>query len=204
MPEHQQIHCRHFFPLTSMSSLQGFSLFGLRLSSKRGIHRTWKTSVPAMQGRSQPFTRTHQTPGTNKMLPQPWLKRERQMINYQLRNYMEKAKPSTQFETSIWRLTKQDHGQNKPFLLILPGREGLGRASSYCLSVGCSTVQRKEVGHICVWEINHYSTRGIKRILKNLLFPGTWQSKGRKNQESSGRAHGRKTIRVPSSPFVAD
>ena len=35
MPENQQIQCRHFFP-TSMSSLQGFGLFSLGLSSNRG------------------------------------------------------------------------------------------------------------------------------------------------------------------------
>lgn len=68
----------------------------------------------------------HQTPGTKEMLPQPWVKRERQMINQELRNYMEKAKPSTQFETSVWRLTKQDHGQNKPYPSIFPGGEGPG------------------------------------------------------------------------------
>lgn len=46
---------------------------------------------------------------TGETLPQMWVKQEGQMINDELRNSVEKAKPKTQSEMPVWRLTKQDH-----------------------------------------------------------------------------------------------
>lgn len=53
-----------------------------------------------------------------------------------------------------------------------------------------------------VWETNRYFTRRMKRILKNLLFLGTRQSKGRKIKSLVVFLHmGAKLLGFPPAPL---